>query len=192
MDLKAQYRLLKSEMDQSLIEVLEGGGFVLGERLEKFEACFAQYLECRHAVGVSSGLDALRLALEALDIGPGDEVIIPANTFIATAFAVSAVRARPVLVDMDIAQFQYRSRPHRTSDHKCHARDYSGALYGQPADMEAIVDIAHRHKLFVIEDACQAHGARYKGKRTGTLGDMAVSVSIRPRIWAPMAMAVLW
>src|SRR4029079_12080072 len=90
-DLKAQYHLLKEEMDRAVIEVLESGGFVLGEQLETFEACFAQYLGCRHAVGVSSGLDALRLALQALNIGRGDEVIIPANTFIATAFAVSAV-----------------------------------------------------------------------------------------------------
>jgi dTDP-4-amino-4,6-dideoxygalactose transaminase len=171
-DLKAQYHLLKREMDQSLIEVLEGGGFVLGEQLEKFEARFAQYLGCRHAVGVSSGLDALRLALEALDIGPGDEVIIPANTFIATAFAVSAVRARPVLVDMDPHSFNIDPDLIEQAITSATRAIIPVHLYGQPADMEAVVDIAHRHNLFVIEDACQAHGARYKGKRTGTMGDI--------------------
>src|SRR3954447_16688216 len=104
-DLKAQYRPIKEEMDRTVIEVLEGGGYVLGEPLETFETCFAEYLGCRHVRGVSSGLDALRLGLEALGIGPGDEVIVPANTFIATAFAVSAVKARPVLVDMDARSF---------------------------------------------------------------------------------------
>jgi dTDP-4-amino-4,6-dideoxygalactose transaminase len=171
-DLTAQYRLLKEEMDRSVIEVLEGGGYILGEPLETFEACFAQYLGCRHVRGVSSGLDALRLGLEALGIGPGDEVIIPANTFIATAFAVSAVRARPVLVDMDPRSFNIDPNLIERAITNATRAIIPVHLYGQPADMDAIADIARRHKLFVIEDACQAHGARYRGKRTGTVGDI--------------------
>jgi dTDP-4-amino-4,6-dideoxygalactose transaminase len=171
-DLKAQYRLLKREMDRSVLEVCESGGFVLGEPLETFEACFAQYLGCRYALGVSSGLDALRLALEALNVGPGDEVIIPANTFIATAFAVSAVGARPVLVDMDPHSFNMDPELTEKAITDATRAIIPVHLYGQPADMEAIVDIARRHGLFVIEDACQAHGSRYKGRRTGTLGDI--------------------
>jgi len=171
-DLKAQYHLLKEEMDRSVIEVLEGGGFVLGQQLEQFESDFARYLGCRYALGVSSGLDALRLALEALDIGPGDEVIIPANTFIATAFAVSAVRARPVLVDMDPDSFNMDPGLAERAITKATRAIIAVHLYGQPADMKTILDVAQRHGLFVIEDACQAHGSRYDGSRTGTLGDV--------------------
>ena len=117
-------------------------------------------------------MDALRLGLEALGIGPGDEVIIPANTFIATAFAVSAVRARPVLVDMDPRSFNIDPNLIEQAITSATRAIIPVHLYGQPADMDAIADIARRHKLFVIEDACQAHGARYKGKRTGTMGDI--------------------
>ncbi len=171
-DLKAQYREFKGEIDRSVLEVCENGGFVLGEPVARFESCFARYLGCRHAVGVSSGLDALRLALVALDIGPGDEVILPANTFIATAFAVSAVGARPVLVDMDPRSFNMDPDLTQKAITKATRAIMPVHLYGQPADMEAITDIARRHELFVIEDACQAHGSRYKGRRTGTWGDI--------------------
>lgn len=171
-DLKAQYHLLKPEMDKTVIAVLEGGGFTGGEQLEKFEGLFAEYLGCRYADGLSGGGDALRLALEALNIGPGDEVIIPANTFIATAFAVSAVNARPVLVDMDPYSFNMDPNLIEKAITKSTRAIIPVHLYGQPADMDAVLDIARRHHLFVIEDACQSHGARYKGRRTGTLGNL--------------------
>jgi dTDP-3-amino-3,4,6-trideoxy-alpha-D-glucose transaminase len=172
LDLKAQYQLLKPEMDKTVIAVLESGGFILGEQLEKFEGLFANYLGCRYAVGVSSGLDALRLTLEALNIGSGDEVILPANTFIATAFAVSSVNARPVLVDIDPQSFNIDPNLIEKAITKSTRAIMPVHLYGQPAEMDRVLDIARRHHLFVIEDACQSHGARYKGKRTGTLGDI--------------------
>jgi dTDP-4-amino-4,6-dideoxygalactose transaminase len=169
-DLKAQYASIKPEIDQAVMTVLANCNFILGNEVEKFEASFAQFLGSKYAIGVSSGLDALRLALEALEIGAGDDVIIPANTFIATALAVSATQARPVLVDMDPRN--YNIDPNRIEDAITPSTRaiMPVHLYGQPCDLEPILDIARRHNLFVIEDACQAHGARYQNRRTGTFG----------------------
>lgn len=172
-DLKAQYESLASEVERAIAAVLIRGDFVLGKEVAQFEEEFAAYCEAAYAVGVDSGTSALKLALRAFDIGAGDEVITAANTFIATALAISYTGARPVLVDVD---------PHTdTIDLSL----LNGAitrktraiipvhLYGHPADMDPILNIAREHELVVIEDACQAHGARYNGKRVGSLGHAA-------------------
>lgn len=171
-DLKAQYAAIKAEVDQAVLTVLGNCNFILGREVEAFESAFAKYLGCQHAVGVSSGVDALRLALEALGIGSGDEVIIPANTFIATALSISAVGARPVLVDIDARSYNIDANrieaaitPHTRAIMPVH-------LYGQPCNMDEIMEIARRRNLRVIEDACQAHGARYRGRAAGTIGDI--------------------
>jgi dTDP-4-amino-4,6-dideoxygalactose transaminase len=152
--------------------VLDSGWYILGPEVEAFEVEWAAYCEAKHAVGLANGLDALKLALRALNIGPGDEVIVPSNTFIATWLAVTEVGATPVPVEPDIAT-------HNIDPTRIEAAITSRTrallpvhLYGQPADMDPILDIARRHRLRVIEDAAQAHGARYKGKSIGAHGDI--------------------
>jgi dTDP-4-amino-4,6-dideoxygalactose transaminase len=150
--------------------VLLSAKFILGPQLTEFERAFAEFIGVRHAVGTSSGLDALRLALTALDIGPGDQVIVPANTYIATALAVSAVGARPVLVDCDPRTYQIdvdQIGPAITARTRAVIPVH---LSGQAADMDAVLDLAHAHGLHVVEDAAQAHGAKYKGRSCGKLG----------------------
>lgn len=172
-DLKAQYETLKDEMAEAIRGVLDSAQFVGGEALASFERDFAAYCQVRHARGVANGTDALHLALRALGIGHGDEVITTAHTFIATAAGIVATGARPVLVDIDPDTY--------TIDPKMIERaltDRTKAiiavhLFGQPADMGPIKDIARRHGLYVVEDAAQAHGAEYQGVRTGALGDVA-------------------
>jgi dTDP-4-amino-4,6-dideoxygalactose transaminase len=172
-DLAAQQRMLAGELTPVLEAMLERTDWILGAELEAFEAEFADYCEAGHAIGTDSGLSALELILRAAGIGPGDEVITAANTFIATVLAISHAGATPVLVDaeletanLDPAQLERAITPRTKAVMPVH-------LYGQPADMDAIKDIADRHGLMVIEDACQAHGARYRGKRAGSLGDAA-------------------
>jgi len=169
-DLAAQYRDLAHEMRPALDDVLGSTHFILGETVSRFEQEFAAWLGAKHAVGVGTGLDALRLALLGSGIGTGDEVIIPANTFIATAFAVSAVGARPVPVDC--LEETHQIDPARipaaiTSRTKAIIPVH---LYGHPADMDRIGPIARSHGLAVIEDAAQAHGARLHGRACGTFG----------------------
>jgi dTDP-3-amino-3,4,6-trideoxy-alpha-D-glucose transaminase len=169
-DLAAQYRDLAHEMRPALDDVLGSTHFILGETVSCFEQEFAAWLGAKHAVGVGTGLDALRLALLGSGIGTGDEVIIPANTFIATAFAVSAVGARPVPVDC--LEETHQIDPSRipaaiTSRTKAIIPVH---LYGHPADMDRIGPIARSHGLAVIEDAAQAHGARLHGRACGTFG----------------------
>ena len=172
LDLGAAYRELKTEIDVAISRVLESGWYILSPEVEAFETEWAAYCEAKHAVGLANGLDALTLALRALDIGPGDEVIVPSNTYIATWLAVSGVGATPVPVEPDLAT-------HNIDPIRIEAAITSRTrallpvhLYGQPADMDPILDIASRHGLRVIEDAAQAHGARYKGKRIGAHGDI--------------------
>ena len=172
LDLGAAYRELKPEIDATVSRVLESGWYILGPEVEAFEAEWAAYCDAKHAVGLANGLDALTLALRALNIGPGDEVIVPSNTYIATWLAVSGVGATPVPVEPDMAT-------HNIDPKRIEAAITSRTrallpvhLYGQPADMDPILDIARRHGLRVIEDAAQAHGARYKGKRIGAHGDI--------------------
>ena len=172
LDLSAAYSELKPKIDTAVSRVLESGWYILGPEVEAFEAEWAVYCEAKHAVGLANGLDALTLALRALDIGPGDEVIVPSNTYIATWLAVSGVGATPVPVEPDVAT-------HNIDPTRIEAAITSRTrallpvhLYGQPADLDPILDIAQRHGLRVVEDAAQAHGARYKGKRIGTHGDI--------------------
>lgn len=173
LDLGATYRELKSDIDAAVARVLESGWYILGPEVEAFEAEWAAYCEVDHAVGLANGLDALVLALRALGVGPGDEVIVPSNTFIATWLAASAVGATPVPVEPDPlthninpALIEAAITPRTKVLMPVH-------LYGQPADLDPILDIARRHGLKVVEDAAQAHGARYKGKRIGAHGDVA-------------------
>jgi len=172
-DLGAQYAELRDEIMQSIAGCLDGMELLLGPNVQAFENEFAQFCGVKHAIGVGSGTEALHLALEAAQIGPGDEVITVAFTFIATLEAITYVGARPVLVDIDprtcnidVAQVAARITPRTRAIIPVH-------IYGQPADMDPIMALAAEHGLYVIEDACQAHGAAYKGRRVGCLGHMA-------------------
>lgn len=173
LDLGAAYRELKDEIDVAVHRVLDSGTYILGPEVEAFEAEWADYCDAGHAVGVASGLDALVLALRAVDVGPGDEVIVPSNTFIATWLAVTAVGATPVPVEPD--PVTYNMDPDLIA---CAVTDATRAvipvhLYGQPADLDPIIATARQYGLWVVEDAAQAHGARYKGRRIGAHGDVA-------------------
>ena len=172
LDLRAAYLELKTEIDDAVARVLNSGWYILGEEVEAFEAEWGDYCGARHAVGVANGLDALTLALRAVGVGKGDEVIVPSNTYIATWLAVSACGARPVPVEPDART--YNIDPARIEEA---VTDQTRAilpvhLYGQPADLDPILDIAKKRDLRVIEDAAQAHGARYKGQPIGAHGDI--------------------
>lgn len=173
LDLRAAYLELQDELDAAHHRVMESGWFILGPEVEAFEAEFAAYCEAKHCVGVGNGLDALHLILRAMDIGPGDEVIVPAHTFIATWLAVSYAGATPAPVDIDEKTYNIDPALIEAAITEKTKAIMPVHLYGQPANMDAIKQIAHKYKLRVIEDAAQAHGARYKGKRVGGLGDAA-------------------
>lgn len=171
-DLKAQYQAIKPEIDAAISRVLESSQFVLGEEVKAFEREFAAYTGAAYAVAVNSGTSALHLALLAAGVGPGDEVMTVPFTFVATAAAVHYTGARPVFVDiepryytMDPARIERAMTPRTRAIMPVH-------LYGQAADMDPIVEIARRRGLMVIEDAAQAHGAEYKGRRVGSIGDL--------------------
>jgi dTDP-4-amino-4,6-dideoxygalactose transaminase len=172
-DLRANLDDLSPEVFDVLRRVVAAGRYVLGPEVAAFEREFAAYCGVDGAVGLDSGTSALELAIRALDIGPGDEVITQANTFVATAFAISYTGARPVLVDvdpltytLDPAALERAITPRTKAIVPVH-------LYGQPASMAPILDIAAAHGVAVIEDACQAHGARYRGRPAGSFGDAA-------------------
>jgi dTDP-4-amino-4,6-dideoxygalactose transaminase len=170
-DLKLQYKNLKPEIDQAIGPVLENAQYILGPAVESFEKNFADFLGVGHVIGVSSGTDALYLVLRALDIGEGDEVIIPPNTFIATAEAISMAGAAPVFVDVEEKAFNIdidKIEEKITSRTKAIMPVH---LTGQAVDMDKIMEMAKKCKLFVIEDACQAHGSEYRGKKLGTIGE---------------------
>ncbi len=172
-DLAAQYAAIAPEVDEAISRVVRQTDFILGRDVEIFEEEFASFCGVRYAVGVDSGTSALELALRAYQIGPGHEVITVANTFIATALAISYTGATPVLVDADPQSYNLDvSLLERAITDRTRAI-VPVHLYGQPADMEPILEIARRHGLVVIEDACQAHGARYRGRRVGSLGHAA-------------------
>ena len=171
-DLKAQYRTLKPEIDAAIGRVLESGQFVLGPAVEAFEREFASYCGAAHAVGVNSGTSALHVALIAAGVLPGDEVITVPFTFVASVAAIEYAGARPVLVDidpdyytMDSSALERAITPRTKAIMPVH-------LFGQPADMDPILDIGRRHRVAVIEDAAQAHGAEDKGRRVGSIGDI--------------------
>jgi dTDP-4-amino-4,6-dideoxygalactose transaminase len=169
-DLKAQYRSLKGEIDQAIQDVCENAQFVLGPKVQAFENEFAKYTQTEHAIGVNTGTSALHLALQALGVGHGDEVITVPFTFVATVAAIHYTGARPVYVDvdpktltMDPALLAKAITPKTKAILPVH-------LYGHSADMDPIMEIARAKNLPVVEDACQAHGAEYKGKRVGSIG----------------------
>jgi len=172
-DLKAQYRSIEAEVNAAIHEVVHAADFILGSAVEQFESEFAAYCGAAHAVGVDSGMSALELALRAYGIGPGHEVITAANTFIATVLAISHVGATPVLVDCDPLTYTIDVDAVRTAITSRTVAILPVHLYGQAAEMDALMELARRHGLLVIEDACQAHGARYQGRRTGSLGHAA-------------------
>jgi dTDP-4-amino-4,6-dideoxygalactose transaminase len=173
LELKPAYDELRDELDAAYRRVMDSGWYLLGNEIELFEAGFARYCEAGHCVAVGNGLDALHLILRAYDIGAGDEVIVPSNTFIATWLAVSYAGATPVPVEPDPKTFNLDPKRIEAAITPKTKAIMPVHLYGQPADMDPIMDIARKHGLKVVEDNAQAQGARYKGRRTGSLGDAA-------------------
>src|SRR4030065_640976 len=173
LDLKPQYKSLKKEIDETLIRVAESQHFILGPEVDKMEKSFCDYLESKYAFGISSGTDALLLALMAIDIGPGDEVIVPTYSFFATAGVVSRLNAVPVLTDIDPVTFNIDQEAVKMKITKKTKAIIPVHLYGQSADMEPIMKVARENNIKVIEDAAQAIGTQYKdGKCVGTIGDI--------------------
>ena len=172
LDLRAEYRELKTEIDAAVGRVLESGQFILGKEVAGLEEEFASYCDVEHAIGVNSGTSALHLALIAAGIKAGDEVITVPFTFYATAAAIGYVGALPVYVDIDPGTFNLDVTRLEAAITERTRAILTVHLYGQPADMDPILEIAARHKLLVIEDVAQAHGAEYKGRRTGGMGDI--------------------
>ena len=173
LDLKAQYRSIKPEIDAAVARVLDSGQFVLGSEVAAFEQEFATYCGAGECVALNSGTSALHLALLAAGIGPGDEVITVPFTFVASVAAILYAGARPVLVDIDPRSFTLDPAAIEAAITPRTKAILPVHLYGQPADMDPIMEIARRHGLIVIEDAAQAHGAKYKGRPVGSLADMA-------------------
>src|SRR5918995_691793 len=171
-DLATQHAAIQSEINAAIQHVLSQSNFILGSQVEEFEQAFATFVGSEHAVGVSSGLDALRLALMALDVGSGDEVILPANTYIATALAVSATGAHPVLVDCDPQTYNIEVNLIESVVTARTKAIIPVHLTGQAADMDPILEVAGRHGLHVIEDAAQSHGTLYKNRSCGAVGSV--------------------
>jgi dTDP-4-amino-4,6-dideoxygalactose transaminase len=172
-DLKAQYESIKPEMDAAIADVITNSAFIGGKHLKAFESAFARYVGAEHCIGVGNGTDALYVALKALGIGPGDEVITAANSFIATSEAVTLTGAQVVFADcdpktytLDVGQVAAKITPRTRAIIPVH-------LYGHPADMDALTDLANRHGIKIVEDCAQSHGAGIRGKKTGTFGAMA-------------------
>ena len=171
-DLKAQYHSIKGEIDSAIQNILESSQFILGKEVTAFEEDFAAYCQTRYAIGVNSGTSALHLALLAAGIGPGDEVITVSMTFVATVAAIIYSGAKPVFIDVDPLSYCMDPGKIEAAITKQTKAIMPVHLYGQMADMDPILEIAKRHNLLVIEDAAQAHGAEYKGRRAGSLGDL--------------------
>lgn len=173
LDLKAQYNSIQDEIESAVLDVLRSGGYILGPRVEAFERSIAEYCGVEYAIGVANGTDALVLSLDAIGVGPGDEVITTPFTFYATAESISRLGATPVFVDIDpvtyniaVDQIEAKITPKTKAIIPVH-------IFGQPAEMDEINAIAKKHGLKVIEDACQAIGAEYRGKKVGSLADAA-------------------
>ncbi|HZD59599.1 MAG TPA: DegT/DnrJ/EryC1/StrS family aminotransferase [Anaerolineae bacterium] len=173
LDLKAQYNSIREEIESEVLGTLQSGQYILGPKVEEFERAIADYCGTKYAVGVANGTDALVLSLDAIGVGPGDEVITSPFTFYASAESISRLGAKPVFVDIDSQtynlvpdQIEAKITPRTKAIMPVH-------IFGQPAEMDAINEIAARHNIKVIEDACQAIGAEYHGKKVGSLGDAA-------------------
>jgi dTDP-3-amino-3,4,6-trideoxy-alpha-D-glucose transaminase len=173
LDLKSAHEEIRAELDAAYQRVMDAGWFILGQEVEAFEREFAVYCGTAHCVTVGNGLEALQLILHAYGVGPGDEVIVPAHKFIATWLAVTAVGATPVAVDVDPATFVLDPSQIRAAVSPFTRAVIPVHLYGHPADMDAIDSVAQEFDLKVIEDAAQAHGAEFRGRRAGNLGDAA-------------------
>lgn len=171
LDLGAAYQELKQEIDDAIDAVLSSGRYILGPEVEALESEWASYCGANHAIGVANGLDALTLALRAVGVGPGDEVIVPSHTYIATWLAVTAVGGRPVPVEPDPRTFNIDPDRVAAAITPATKAIMPVHLYGHPADLDPILDVAKAHGLKVVEDGAQAHGARYKGRRLGAHGD---------------------
>lgn len=171
-ELSRQYQKYQAQYDEAALRALRSGWYIMGSELEKFEKDYAVYAKTKHCIGVGNGLDALRLALSAVGVGEGDEVLVQANTFIATALAITQNGATPVFVEaddyfgIDPVSIEKAITPKTKAVMVVH-------LYGQPCDMDAVMAVAHKHGLKVIEDCAQCHGATYKGQQCGTFGDAA-------------------
>lgn len=172
-DLQRQYKQIKSEIDLAIQKVVGSSQFILGEECTNFEKEFSKFIGVKYALGVGSGLSALELGMRALGIGKGDEVIVPVNSFIASAEAVSFTGATPVFVDCNLDTFNLDAKKCEKLINKKTKAIMPVHLYGQVAEMSGILKLAKKYKLFVIEDACQAHGASIKGKMAGSFGDVA-------------------
>lgn len=170
-DLKAQYAAISVEVNEALHSVVTNADFILGKDVELFEQEFASFCEADYAVGVDSGTSALELALRAYEIGEGDEVITVSHTFIATVAAISYTGARPILVDIDRDTYNIDAAQIEKAITSRTKAIVPVHLYGQPSDLDAVIAVARKHNLVVIEDACQAHGALYRGKPVGAIGD---------------------
>lgn len=172
-NLSRQYSIIKDEIEEAVFRVLKKSTFILGDEVEHFEEEFAKYCGVKYCVGVSSGTEALHITLKVLGIQDGDEVILPPNTFIATALAVSYTGAKPVFVDIDPGTYNIDFSKIEEKITKKTKAIIAVHLYGQMAEMDKILKIAKKYNLKVIEDACQAHGAKYKDKKAGSFGDTA-------------------
>jgi dTDP-4-amino-4,6-dideoxygalactose transaminase len=172
-DLRAQHAPLEAALEKAFRDLVGRGDFIMGAAVERFESEYAAFIGARHAIGVGTGLSAIELALRGFDIGPGDEVITPANTFIATVLAILAVGATPVFADIDAATYLIDPGAVTAAITPRTKAIVPVHLYGQPVDLDAVLAAARRHNLIVIEDAAQAHGARYKGTRAGAVGHAA-------------------
>lgn len=172
-NLKREYAQYGREINEAIERVLKSGVYILGEEVASFEKEFAAFCEAKHCVALASGTDALLLSLKALGIKPGDEVITVAHTFVSTALTISQLGAKPVFADIDPATYTIDPKDVERKITKKTKAIIPVHLYGHPASMEALRALAQTHGLKIVEDACQAHGARYRGKRVGTLGDIA-------------------
>ncbi|MDT8068088.1 MAG: DegT/DnrJ/EryC1/StrS family aminotransferase [Terriglobia bacterium] len=173
LDLQASYRELRTELDAAWHRVMNSGRYIMGAEVQTFEQEFAAYCGAKHCIGVANGLEALHLILRAYRIGPGDEVIVPSNTYIATWLAVSETGARPVPVEPRLHTANLDPQGIEAAITKRTKAILAVHLYGQPAEMDMICEIGRKHGLAVIEDAAQAHGGRWQGRRVGSLGDAA-------------------
>lgn len=173
MDLKIQYQSIKSEIDDAIAEIIDNTAFIGGKALKEFEAAFSEFCQLDHCIGVGNGTDALYIALRGLGVGPGDEVITAANSFVASSEAIKMAGAQVVFVDCDPRSYCMDIAKLTTSITSKTKAIMPVHLYGQPANMPAIMELAARHALYVVEDAAQAHGAEIGGKRIGTWGDAA-------------------